>query len=115
MKYYILLLLFPFLLLACKSKKQGDHISPAVMSKVLVDIHIAEAYSTMVKDSLHKGNSKNMDSLAYYYKNIFAHYRITQDQFDKTIEWYRQNPEEFDSAYANVIPALTKMQENKGK
>ena len=102
-------------MLACKGKKSTDHLSPVMMTKVLTDIHIAEAYSTMIKDSLHKGNSKNIDSLAYYYKSIFAHYKITQDQFNESLEWYRQNPEDFDSIYVNVIAADAKLQPPQGK
>jgi hypothetical protein len=120
MKYYALSLLLLLGLPACKhasknhtaSNKEDskDHIGPAKMGRILTDIHFAEAYSSMVKDSLHKGNAKNIDSLAHFYKSIFAHYNISQQQFDESMEWYRQHPEELDTAYAHVMTDLNKPQ-----
>lgn len=117
MKYYTISLLLLLGLPACKHAAKAkpdnsidakDHVSPVKMGRILTDIHYAEAYSTMVKDSLHKGNSKNIDSLAYFYKSIFAHYHITQQQFDENVEWYRQHPDQLDTAYARVITEIEK-------
>jgi hypothetical protein len=100
-------------ILSCKNNSgfSGDHLSPKVMQKVLLDINLAESYSLNVKDSLHKrGNTKNMDSLAVYYKDIFAHYHITKDQFSQSLSWYKSHPDELDTVYNDMIPVITRWQ-----
>lgn len=117
MKYYTFSLLLLIGLGACKHAPKAktdnsidakDHVSPVKMGRILADIHYAEAYSTMIKDSLRKGHNKDIDSLAYFYRSIFAHYHITQQQFDQNVEWYRQHPDQLDSAYAGVITEIDK-------
>ena len=107
----------PFLLLvilafaACKSKVSTYHLPPAKMGKLMMDIHTAEIYSSIVtKDSLHRRDEKNMDSVAFYYKEIFAHYRITKEQFDESMDWYRHHPEDLDSLYTKMLPELSKLE-----
>jgi hypothetical protein len=112
-KMMALLIALPtFLWLSCKSNANynGDHLPPKVMQKVLMDISLAEAYSAVVKDSLHKGGSKNIDSLTVYYKDIFAHYHITEDQFKESLDWYKSHPAEMDTMYSNLMPVIAKLQ-----
>ena len=101
-----------FLCVSCKNKSNNndDHLSPKVMQQVLKDIGMAEAYSTIVKDSLHPGGSKNIDSLTGYYKDILAHYHITEDQFSESLDWYKNHATEMDTIYNDLIPIITKLQ-----
>jgi len=96
------------IVLASCHRNMGNHIPPKVMSKVLYDINIAESYSIILKDSLHKNGVKNTDSLAGFYKDIFAHYNITQQQFETSMTWYTEHPEDLDSMYLNMLPTLSK-------
>ena len=95
--------------LACKSKA-GSHLPPKVMQKVLMDLNIAEAYSTLVKDSLHKAGTKNSDSLGRYYTDVLGHYKITQGQFTESLNWYKDHPTEMDSMYTDMLAIATRMQ-----
>ncbi|MCW3120868.1 MAG: hypothetical protein JWQ38_360, partial [Flavipsychrobacter sp.] len=97
---------------SCKNKTaEGNHMSPKIMQKLLLDINMAETLSSFQKDSLHKqGGTKNNDSLAVYYKDIFAHYNITAAQFTEDLEWYKEHPEELDSIYTDMIPIATGIQ-----
>jgi hypothetical protein len=105
------------LVLSCKhnSNFSGDHLSPKVMQKVMLDITLAEAYSITKKDSLHKGGTKNTDSLAVYYKDIFAHYKITKEQFTQSLNWYKNHPDDMDTMYNNIIPIVTRWQSQPAK
>ena len=77
------------------------------MAKVLTDINIAEVYCTQVKDSVRRApNTKDLDSLALYYKDILAHYNITAAQFTGSMKWYKNHPQEMDSLYQDVITSL---------
>lgn len=76
-----------------------------------MDIQTAEVYSTMVKkDSLQRGLMKNEDSLAFFYKEIFAHYHITANQFQQSFDWYKKHPADLDSIYTKMIPEFSKME-----
>ena len=98
-----------------KSNFSGDHLSPKVMQKVLLDITLAESYSITVKDSLHRAGQKNMDSLAVYYKDIFAHYKITEQQFTQSLTWYKNHPDDLDTVYNNIIPIVARWQTQPAK
>lgn len=80
------------------------------MEKLLLDLNLAESYCVMVKDSMHHGGTKNLDSLAVYYKTIFAHYNITDEQFTENLEWYKNHPADLDSIYNAQLISLPKIQ-----
>ena len=111
MKLLTIVLTASLLFMSCKNTRSGDHLPPQLMKKVLIDIQLAETYSTMVKDSLHKSiGMKNLDSLSVYYKDIFAHYKITETQFTTSLDWYKNHPDEMDTLYNGMLPIVTGMQ-----
>ncbi len=89
---------------------KGDVIPADSMQIILSDLHIAEVYSTMVNDSLHQVRDKNKDSLAVYYKSILEHHKVTPEQLTESIKWYKMNPEELDSVYADMITHFSKLE-----
>jgi hypothetical protein len=98
-------------MIASCHQETGSHLSVKKMSKILLDIQIAESYSTLVgRDSTHKNNEKNLDSLAVYYKEILAHHKVSQQEFSESLDWYRSHPDVLDSVYEKIIPEITKMQ-----
>src|SRR4051812_26401368 len=110
MKPLLIILAAIVLLTSCKSKVDNKHLSPKVMKQLLLDVQLAETYSTFKKDTAYKTGAKNLDSLAVYYKDIFAHYHITAAQFTENLEWYKNNPDELDSIYGEMTPVITGMQ-----
>jgi hypothetical protein len=101
-------------LLSChfSGKTDDTHLPPNKMEKVMLDIHLAESYSLLIKDSLHKVGEKNADSLAVYYKAIFSRHGITPEQFNQSMSWYKNHPEDFDSVYNRMIATAVKWQAN---
>ncbi|XZF16517.1 DUF4296 domain-containing protein [Chitinophagaceae bacterium MMS25-I14] len=113
MKRQIVTLACTLVLLLAACKTEESHIPAGKMKQVLLDIHIAESWSSMcVTDSLkqHPSREKNMDSLAVYYNSILKHYNITSDEFQSSMQWYQHHPDELDSVYANIIPELSKLE-----
>jgi hypothetical protein len=104
-----LLLSLPFFLLACQQKDQAP-ISREKMEQLVLDLHMAEVYSSVGRDSLHSVSVKKMDSLAVYYKDVLHHHNITQEQYIAIVDWYKINPEELDSVYARVIPRMSELE-----
>jgi len=95
---------------SCKRLLPANHIPPKKMEQVLMDVSLAETYSTMTSDNQHTRGVKNSDSLSVYYKTIFAHYDITQNEFDESMQWYKAHPEELDTVYSHMIATIGKMQ-----
>ncbi len=98
-------------LLSCSGNKEGDGIPRETMKHILYDMNAAEVYSTMVKreDSATLNRGKNSDSLALYYNEILAHYKVTREQFDKSMQWYKAHPAKLDSLYNEMLPELEKV------
>jgi len=109
--YALIIIILLFVASGCK-EKGGSHLPRKVMKEVLLDISLAEGYSIMVKDSLHPAGSKNYDSLAVFYKDIFAHHNITQQQFEESLDWYKENTSELDSVYALMQTVISVWQSN---
>ena len=80
------------------------------MVGMITDIHLAEVYSTMVNDSLHRTVNRNVDSLAYYYKSILNHYGVSMQQFKEALDWYSSRPEQLDTAYIKALENLSTME-----
>lgn len=98
------------LIVACKNKEQAP-IEVSKMKDILTDVHLAEAYSSLiVKDSVQKKVfNKNIDSLALFYKIILNKHQVTLTQFDEALQWYSLHPQLLDTAYASVVPILERM------
>jgi hypothetical protein len=107
MKQFLIASILVVLLAACNDDGNTPPVSTEKMGQILTDIQLAEVYSSMVDDSLHRVMPKNQDSLAVYYKEIFAHHQVTQEEFQKAMDWYKSNPEMLDSAYKVMINELT--------
>jgi hypothetical protein len=103
-----IILLYAALSLLCACAKEAPHLPPSRMAPILVDLHVADAYSSMIRDSLHPNREKNYDSLARWTTQIFARHGVTMQAFNKSMDWYRDHPVELDSLYASVIPMLEK-------
>lgn len=108
MKRFVTLFAVLILFAACDQKEQPP-VNADKMQKILTDLHVAEAYSAMVSDTLHIARNKNYDSLAVYYKDILSHHKVTEDEFIKGIDWYKRRPDLLDSVYVNVLNNLTEI------
>ena len=107
MKQTLLLLLFAFLFFSCE-EMNAPHYPPAKMQAILQDIHTAESYSIILKqDSSRRGAQRDYDSLAFYYQTIFQHYDTDEKEFEQSLKWYKQHPQELDSTYIRMIDSLT--------
>ena len=108
-RYSLFTLLCVVIVAGCK-QMPGAHLPKKTMEDVLFDITLAESYSTMAHDNQHVAGTKNVDSLAVYYKEIFQHNRVTKDDFESSMVWYKKHPDQLDTIYAHVLTKMTKVQ-----
>ena len=105
MKHCIVLLCCAmYILVGCK--QDAAHMPQSRMAPILADLHLADAYSSLVRDSLHPNAEKNYDSLAKWTTQIFAKYGVTRQSFNQSMDWYRDRPADLDSLLAATIPLL---------
>ena len=103
-----LLFLFAVMAISVSCGNKPNLLPKPVFIDALLDINIAETYCSIIKDTANKGTTKNIDSLAVYYKSIFAHHHITSEQFTETLQYYEAHPEDLDTLYEKVLTkALT--------
>ena len=91
------------------NKPEETHYSSSKMEAILLDITLAEFASARPESSRNFAGVKNMDTLAVYYKSIFAHHNTTPEQFAASMDWYKKNQKELDTVLAHVLTRTEKM------
>lgn len=99
---------------SCKAPKEKPPIPFGEMKELMFDIHLAETYSQGLGDTTGNKFDKNYDSLAVFYSSIFKHHKITFDEFNKALEWYRERPAQMDSLYAGILDQLNTLKAKEG-
>lgn len=104
-----LLIFLQFFNFSCKNGTKGNVLPAGKTEAILLDLHIAEAYSAIqYQDSAaaQVQHSKNVDSLAKYYSNILTHHGVSYNDFVSTMDWYADHPALLDSIYAALNPKI---------
>ena len=91
------------------NKSGSNHLPPDKMGQVLLDITMAETFSSTGRELNHFGFAKNMDTLAVFYKDIFDHYHITKEEFTQSMNWYKEHPDDLDTIYGKLATRADKM------
>lgn len=100
------LLLSALLMSACnKNKVPEDIIKEKTMIELLTEMHTADAYFNNITgyecDTL-------IGEINYTYNQIFKKYGTNKEQFDKSLDYYSQNPKKFREMYEKVVLKLNK-------
>lgn len=112
MKYRLIVisLLTTALLFSCDSMKEKPPIADDKMEQLLIDLQMAEVYSSITRDSVNNVTTKNIDTLAAYHRDILKHHNLTLDQFHNIVAWYKDHSEKLDSVYARALPRMTALE-----
>jgi hypothetical protein len=106
MKYHWLIF---FILLASCSKKAvpipPDIIQKKLMIEIMTDVQLAEA----AKD-VSMPDDKQKVTVEQSYAFIFNKYHITRDQFQKSFNYYKSNPQLMEEVLTEVLNRLSEMQ-----
>ena len=104
MKNVILPVIFLFLfIIGCKPPVPKDLIQPEQMGKILYDIHLVDSYLNTIP---------NVDSskviAASYYKGIYKKFNVDSALYNKSMNFYADNPEIFSEIYKGLTAQLSK-------
>ncbi|KAA5532279.1 DUF4296 domain-containing protein [Taibaiella lutea] len=105
----IILIVLLTLQLGCKSLPDNPPVAPEKMSKVLLDMQIAETYSLGLGDSVTNKFEKNYDSLSVFYRSVLKKYDISFEDFKDAMQWYEARPLKMDSLLSNVLNQLSEI------
>ena len=110
MRFIGLLLIVVGLLSSC-SKKQvvvPENVIPRdSMILMLTDVHIAE--STIQIRNLGRSDTTRQEAYARY-RYIFNKYKVNDERFRESFEFYRSQPEYFHKMYDEVLARLSEKQ-----
>lgn len=102
-KILFLLLILSIWITGCgKEKPHALPVSEEKMVQVLADVHLAEA----ALQSLY-GNEKDSTAQVYY-QQIYLIHNIDEEQFEKTMQLIRRQPETAEHIYGQVMEELSK-------
>lgn len=118
----LVLALFAGLLMVSCDRKASDAqagmisadslIQPEKMALLLSDIHLAEAAFLIERNA--GMTPRNVEG---FYNGIFAKHHVSRKRYERSLEWYRQNPDEYQDVYTEVARLLEERQKrlNAGK
>ena len=95
----LLLGIFTF---ASSCKQDKPPLSPEQMCKLLLELHLAEAYAQQLPNSA-ATNYKNADSLFMFNAEILKRQNVSEMDFRKSLNWYKSRPELLDSIYQTIL------------
>lgn len=101
-------------LAACKPEMPEvpkDIIPPDKMTKILEDVHVADA----VAETKAQSGGNEFELTRQYYALIYKKYNITEQDFRKSYSYYEANPAWMNKMYDTILNDLSKREEEVGK
>jgi len=105
---YLLFFIALCSLVCCQTDKPP--ISIDQMSKVLLDMHLAESYAQQMPKPVDHYTLKNEDSLRKYHAGILKKYQLSEKQFLQDLHWYTNHPTLLDSVYQIMLTDIAILQ-----
>ena len=85
------------------------------MGRVLLDMHLAEAYAQQIPRPEGQISMRNEDSLKVFQARILNKHGITESSFRNATNWYTSHPEMLDSVYQNILSEITILSAKENK
>ncbi len=99
----LIVFLLIFSLFACNNKYESV-ISKKKMTDIIVDMNLLEG--SLYTSGIFRPEQQQKRA---YYLSIFDKYDVTEEQFDKSMEWYAQKPKELEAIYEQANTVLKEM------
>ena len=93
------------ILSACSTKPEPpqDLLPQEKMVEILIEVHLLEA---KIKNLSIRPIDSAKVVYAHYEKLLFADFNITQDQYERSFNYYTENLPEFKDIYTTVVDSL---------
>ncbi len=101
---YIVLVCFT---VSCAQKERPENVfSPDKMADVMLDVHLTQGITQariLTKDS----TLVSSEALTNF---VYEKHQITEEDYQRSFDWYSDNLKDFDAVYARVIEKLNQME-----
>jgi len=104
----VLILLLVVIVLSCNRTSRHYIIPQKKFVNVLVDIHLADG---MAENNMRHDAAFLLDS-ASLYGSVFQKYGVTRAEFDSTMYYYSEHPDDFQKLYNKVTAKLKRMEDD---
>ncbi len=88
------------------AQKPDSIIETDALKKILIDIHLAEAYS----QSLELDSTVHIPPIDEYYQQIFEIHRTNYTDFQTSLQYYTSFPDSIQQIYEDMLSILAKME-----
>lgn len=108
MRTYILFSIILLLVASCSvfNHKPKGIIDDDKLVDILVDIHLADGTLAVAGYNINKDSTK----IELLYQDVLNKHNITQQEFEKTIDFYSDDPHHLESIYEQVSEKLAKIE-----
>lgn len=110
MKKLLSVIAVALLFCSCKPGVPRNIVQPNEMQKVLVEIHLTDAYIATLPS---QDSAKKIASM--YYNGIYKKYDTDSAQYNKSLNYYYTNPEVFLKIYEGVSKELSEQKTKMAK
>lgn len=102
----LLLIVSATVLFSCNKNKLPEGVlDEKTMVELLTDMHTADAYFKMTTGSEY---DTLIGEINYTYNQIFKQHGTTKENFEKSIDYYSQDPKKYRAMYEKVVLNLNK-------
>ena len=85
------------------------------MSRLLLEMHVAESFAQYAPKDSSRHELKNRDSLARYYSLILKENGLNEEDFRRSMAYYKKRPDLLDSIYQQILADLSILQSRINK
>ncbi len=104
------ILIASLLLITCQKGQESEASIPKEkFVKILVDMHLADGMITA--GGLNK--KKGKEATTSLYNHVFKKHSVTRHDFEQTVAFYCQHPEQYKEVYSKVIQSLKAMKKKE--
>jgi hypothetical protein len=103
-----LIICFCFIIISCSQNEKVDKdiLNKDSLINVIVDMHLGDAI--LMEPSV--ATKQITINKPEYYSAILKKHSVTKENFQKSIDFYSQNPEEYETIYETVVEKITLLQ-----
>jgi Domain of unknown function (DUF4296) len=103
------------MVLGSSSCKEAQPLPLNVMSKILLKMHLAESYAQALPKRENSTVYKDPDSLLKHHAVILDEHRISKEEFEKSLNYYKKHPDLLDSIYQLILADVAILQAKNSK
>lgn len=100
---------------AVSCRQEPEPLPMDKMSHLLLEMHVAESFAQYAPKDSSRHELKNRDSLARYYSLILKENGLNEEDFRRSMAYYKKRPDLLDSIYQQILADLSILQSRINK